>query len=438
MRNKSVKNRKIIGVVCVLAIFATLMCSCISKPDVGEGIKEEVLPDTFVPSNLDGYAQALAEYENYKQKTSNLFSNVTANPESDFEYAEIESGVEIISYIGSGDIVTVPEVIGDKPVTGICEGAFTVKDDEDTQEVEVSLVRSIYVPDSVKSIGKGAFEDCDSLQLLRLPFIGDGGENTHFAYVFGAQTYDSGAISVPVSLETVIIGSLEDAVADHAFFGIKSIYAVVIEGVRTIGKFAFSECDKLVYVSLPDGLESVGNYAFSMCGDMSKIELPDSTLSVGLGAFYLCRSMFEIILPVIGDRQNTHIGYIFGAEAHEWNDDFLPAALKRVVLTEGVKRIEDQAFENCKNIVEVVFPESIQYIGVRAFVNCRSLYSVDTGKAAVTIAGDAFFGCDNLQHLSISGAAKIETQAFFGCVKLNDENKYISPDVTVAEGAFGK
>lgn len=438
MRNKNVKNIKIISASLALVLIAVLLCSCVSKPDVGKGIKEEVLPDTFEPSTLDGHTEMLSKYEEYKQKTSNLFSEAIPNGESDFEYAETDGGVEIVSYIGKSDMVVIPKTVGGKNVVSICGGAFTVTDDPQTEESEISLVRSIYIPDGVKIIGKGAFEGCNNLQLLRVPFIGDGGDNRHFAYIFGAQSYESGAICTPVSLETVIVGALEDSVPDRAFYGIKSIYAVVLEGVVNIGKFAFSECDSLSYVSFPDGLESIGNYAFSMCGSMSKAELPDSTERVGLGAFYLCRSMCEIVLPVIGDGQNSHIGYIFGAQTHEWNEDFVPSALRRVVLTDSVRRIENQAFANCKNIVEVIFPESIQYIGVRSFVNCRSLYSVDTGKSPLTISGDAFFGCDNLQHLNIGGAAKIQTQAFFGCVKLNDENKYISPDATVAEGAFGK
>ncbi len=405
-----------------------LMVSCIPKPQIGSGEKTEPPADSFEPATLDGLSDGTKVYEEYKEKSESVFSQLVTTDAEDFELEDADGGVAVKSYKGESDIVAIPEKIGEKPVVQISAGAFAD-----------SGVRSIYIPDSVKKIELGALADADSLQLLRVPFVGDGGENTHFAYIFGAQTYESGALSIPVSLETVVVGEGEDAVAERGFFGLKSLDAVIIEGVVSIGKFAFYECDSLAYVGLSDKTESIGAYAFGMCGELSKMVIPDSVKSMGLGTFYLCRKLCDLTLPIMGDGgENTHIGYIFGAEKSEWNEDFVPMSLVRVTLTESVTRIEGKAFESCEGIAEVVFPGSLEYIGVRAFVNCRSLARVELGENVRTVGGDAFFGCDNLVSLKINGKTEIGPQAFYGCGKLTDENKYISPDATVAEGAFGK
>ena len=78
-----------------------------------------------------------------------------------------------------------------------------------------AITGSVTIPESVTSIGKGAFYDCSLLESITIPFVGaskDGTENTHFGYIFGAgKAYDSSSSisqnsnSVPPSLKTVII-----------------------------------------------------------------------------------------------------------------------------------------------------------------------------------------------------------------------------------------
>lgn len=389
-----------------------LLCACSRTPQIGNGEKPEPLEDNFTPYTLEGIDDKLESYEKYKANAESAFSDLTPTSADEFEYTATESGLRIDRYIGQSEMIVIPTRIDGLDVTEIAEEAFHSQ----------SNVRSIYVPDSVKFIGKGAFGECSSLQLIRLPFIGDGGEKTHVGLVFGADRYDENAVNIPTSLEMIIIGEGEKTVSDRAFYGVKSIEAVVLMGVESIGKFAFYECDQLCYISLPNTLESIGDYAFSSCAALAKTELPESVKSVGFGAFYLCKSMCDMTLSVIGDgKDNTHIGYMFGAKTSDWNEDFVPVSLRRVTLLDTCTRIENKAFANCNSIVEINFSDTLEFIGIRSFVNCRSIAKIDCPATLKTISGDAFFGCDNMTSLKVTGGkTEIHTQAFYGCGKLSD------------------
>lgn len=417
-----------------MAAVLLILCACAPKPSIGSGKKEPVEEDTFVPSTLDGVDKEPEDYKKYSENAKKAFAGIGDTDKTEFEYTEVNGGLCITAHTGKSEMLVIPSSIDGKSVVEIAEEAFYIKDKE-TGGAEASALRSVYIPDSVKKIGKSAFKDCSRLQLLRLPFVGDGDKNTHVGYIFGAEKYDENAINIPVSLEMLIVGELEDEIAERAFWGVKSVEAVVLNGATKIGKFAFSGCSELVYAGLADTLEYIGDYAFAECSALCKIEIPDSVKGIGLGAFYLCKALGEISLGVIGDgNENAYIGYIFGAESCDWNENFVPASLKKVNLLDSCKRIENKAFANCSGLVEVNFSDSLEFIGVRAFVNCRSLSAVKTPKSLGIISGDAFFGCDNIKSLTVEGATKVSAQAFFGCDSLTEKN--ISAEATIDERAF--
>lgn len=409
---KKLKKTVRIGIVIMTL---ALLCSCSQTPNIGSGKKPEPAVDDFKPNTLENIDGELEDYEEYRKKAASAFAELTPTPAEEFEYTLSDDGVRIDKHIGQSEMVVVPSQIEGKDVTEIAKEAFYVADGK-------SSIRSLYIPDTVKTIGQGAFKECSTLQLIRLPFIGDGGENTHAGFVFGADKYDENALNIPASLEMIVVGEGESVVSERAFYGAKNIEGIVLLGAESIGKFAFYECDRLCYVGLPDTLESIGDYAFSTCQALSKIEMPRSVKSIGFGAFYLCRSMCDMTLSVIGDgNKNTHIGYIFGAQVADWNEDFVPNSLRRITLLDTCKRIENKAFANCSGIVEINFPEGLEFIGIRSFVNCRSIAAIVCPASLKTISGDAFFGCDNMKSLKVTGGkTEIHTQAFYGCDALSD------------------
>ena len=143
---------------------------------------------------------------------------------------------------------------------------------------------SIDIPDSVTSIGVGAFYNCTHLESMTLPFVGNGSNETHFGYIFGAFYEDNSDI-VPTSLKTV-----------------------VITGGSTIDGYAFYKCTSLESITIPNSVTSISGRAFCNCESLESIEIPDSVTSIGWQAFLNCYSLTSITIPA---SVNTIGQYVF-------------------------------------------------------------------------------------------------------------------------------
>jgi hypothetical protein len=84
-----------------------------------------------------------------------------------------------------------------------------------------SKLQSVSIPETVKCIGKGAFKGCTALKYIQIPFVGKSisrVNNTHFGYIFGADSYQDNSKFVPVSLaEVKVLGG--ESIGKNAFYG---------------------------------------------------------------------------------------------------------------------------------------------------------------------------------------------------------------------------
>ena len=72
-----------------------------------------------------------------------------------------------------------------------------------------------------------------------------------------------------------------------------------------------------------------------------------------------------------------------------------------VTIPNSVKKIDNQAFESCKNLKNVEIPESVLAIGGAAFGNCVSLESVTLPSKLNSLGSSAFYNCDSLVEIEI-------------------------------------
>ena len=90
-----------------------------------------------------------------------------------------------------------------------------------------------------------------------------------------------------------------------------------------------------------------------------------------------------------------------------------------VVIPNGVTRISDYAFYECKNLTSVVMPENIISIGRYAFHGCESLISVEIPNSVKSISNNAFYNCYSLTNITIPDSVKtIGRRAFYNCYSL--------------------
>lgn len=403
-------NHKITCTILALLTVGAMMSSCVAKPPE-ETVKEWEGKEEFAPSDeMKGSVLELNErYEIYSQNAGLAFSQNQPMGASFFETEAYEDGVKIVGYTGEENIVVIPEEIDGKTVLALGETSFAE-----------SEVRAVKVPDCVKAIEKGAFASCEKLSTLALPFVGDGGENAYFGYIFGASSYEEHALKVPASLDMVLLGDAVKRIEENAFAGCKAISCVVFgDSVEYIGEFAFYECKDLVYIPT-NSVKTVGAYAFGYCSSLFMAYFYNVE-AFELGAFYECNSLRIMGVSFVGGSasENRFIGYLFGSENADYNAYFVPESLYGVIV-DGTHEIPDRAFAGCAYIAKFLLADGVESIGVRAFYGCRSIVEIDLPDTLTTIGDDAFFGCDNLKTINFgSSLEKIGAQAFYGCRALS-------------------
>ena len=130
---------------------------------------------------------------------------------------------------------------------------------------ENTAITELVIPDSVQAIGQGALKGCNALASITLPFVGAyrSGTNNFLGIIFGAPTYVANVDYVPASLKNVTLSDGCTSVPAYSFFGCSGINEVVLgKGVSVIGISAFQGCSSLKSIYLPATVTSVPAAAF--------------------------------------------------------------------------------------------------------------------------------------------------------------------------------
>ena len=170
---------------------------------------------------------------------------------------------------------------------------------------------SVSIPSSVKTIERGAF-DGSSLISITIPstvesvgiqIFGRCAQLSSIVVESGNPNYDSrdncNAIIetatnklVATCYKTVVPPSVT-SLGEYTFWQWKEIPSNLLDNVKIICDNAF---DNALFASIviPEGVESIGKEAFRNCNVMKSISLPASLKTVGDNAFSSCYSMIDI------------------------------------------------------------------------------------------------------------------------------------------------
>ena len=214
--------------------------------------------------------------------------------------------------------------------------------------------------------------------------------------------------------------------------------------VTSISASAFQNCMELTSVTIPDSVTSIGKKTFSGCTGLTSVTIPNSVTSIGASAFEGCTSLTNITLPFVGATpdatNNTHFGYIFGADSNDDNCTYIPASLKAVVITGGTS-IDSYAFFGCSGLTNITIPPSVTSIGDDAFEFCTGLTSIAIPDSVTSIGEYAFYGCTGLTSITIpDSVTSIGYGAFYNCTGLtsvtfaNTSGWYYTSDSTATGG----
>lgn len=237
----------------------------------------------------------------------------------------------------------------------ICDGAFVlIQDPYDLSNIRYNYVRSIYMPNSVKSIGSGAFSSCIFLSYIDMP-----------------------------------------------------------NSVISIGDYAFMDCSVLSNLVIPDGVISIGCGAFWKCNSLSSIVIPKSVKKMK-GNPFMCwngklkvfSTMFTYVGGVLFDKkrqkiitcQNNEVSYTIPAGVTSIGEGAFEncKSLLSIILPNSVISIGDKAFCNCKNLSCITLSNSMSSIGDYVFCKCKSMSHIDIPDNVSTVGKGTFYECDSL------------------------------------------
>ncbi len=194
-----------------------------------------------------------------------------------------------------------------------------------------------------------------------------------------------------------------------AFNECKNLSGVVIsEGVQSV-YLAFNDCDSLRYVNLPESLETLAG--FNNCPKLKEIYVPGNVRRI-FDSFEGCDDII-----VSHDEASEYLIYegncFISKENAELllmvNTNVVPSSVEiissvrsnaeHIILSEGVKSIDQAAFRNLKNLKRITLPSSLEKIGDFAFAGCDNLESVELPMNLKSIGKRAFSGCDKITKL---------------------------------------
>ena len=101
-----------------------------------------------------------------------------------------------------------------------------------------------------------------------------------------------------VSLTSVTIPNSVTSIGYGAFGGCTGLTSVTIpNSVTSIGAMAFEDCTGLTSVTIPDSVKRIGEYAFKGCTGLTSVIIPNSVTSIGDWAFQDCIGFTSITIP---------------------------------------------------------------------------------------------------------------------------------------------
>ena len=156
---------------------------------------------------------------------------------------------------------------------------------------------SITIPEGLMSIGEFAFADCFNIKSINYTgeiasWCGISGleylmNTMGTLYINGEEL--TGELAIPDSVTSI---------GNGAFYGCSGLTSVTIpNSVTSIGSFAFLECNGLTSITIPNSVTSIGDGAFYGCSGLASVTIPNSVTSICIYAFLGCNALTKLIIP---------------------------------------------------------------------------------------------------------------------------------------------
>ena len=350
-------------------------------------------------------------------------------------------------YYESGDLpenLVIPSTLKGCPVTSLYNtngnrrNIFAKSDYTSDRKI-----KKITIPDSVTSIGYGAFYCCEALTSIKIPDSVTSIESYAFLDCYKLSDLSIGnkvksigyeAFYYCRSLTSITIPDSVTNIGDYAFFGCTALTGVTIPvSVTSIGSSTFSGCTALTSITIPASVTSIGNSAFYGCTALTSITIPASVTSIGNSAFYGCTALTNVTIPAsVTSIGNEVFESCDSLERIDVDKNNMKYSSKDGILFDKYKLTIIKYPQNKKDTTEYNIPKTVNKIGENAFSGCTSLTNIVIPDSVTSIGSDAFYGCTALTNIVIpNNVTSIESYVFSGCTSLT--NVIIPDSVTNIE-----
>ena len=331
------------------------------------------------------------ESENPMDGCQLIFTNKTTDKEIVFKFNPYVGGV-LTSLIGYNNLLERCGIVG-----------------EELTAASVAPSGVFFIPESVESIGYGAFYGCTGLTQVIIPssvkiirdkaFEGCTGL-TQVNIPNSVTRIDNGAFKGCTGLTQVNIPNSVESIGGDAFRGCTGLTQVTIpSSVKIIIKNAFSYCTGLTQVNIPNSVTRIDDGAFKGCTGLTQVNIPNSVESIEENAFEGCTSLIQVTIP-------ESVKSIRYGTFRDCN------SLTNINIPNSVRSIEERAFKGCTGLTQVTIPESVESIEESAFEDCTGLTEITIPNSVTNIDKDAFWGCNNLNHIEYKGKVYTDKDSF--------------------------
>jgi len=257
-------------------------CNFLTSVTIGNDVTSSIGSGTFygcselTEINVDSANTTYSSQEGvlYNKNKTNLLACPPKGKTGAFTIPDSVTSIGSGAFYGCSGLTSI--TIGNS-VTSIGSTAF----------YQCSGLTSITIPNTVTSIGQDAFRDCQYLTSINFnaTMMDDLYSSSNVFYAAG----NSSSTGI-----TVNIGANVTKIPDYLFYvstnySYPRIRAVNFESgsvCQSIGSNAFSGCTGLTSITIPNSVNSIGSNAFSGCTGLTSITIPNTVNSIGYAAFY--------------------------------------------------------------------------------------------------------------------------------------------------------
>ncbi len=309
---------------------------------------------------------------------------------------------------------TYKPIIREQVLIGIRDGIIVKKSDMECFEI----------PNGITEIGYKAFYNCTELKSISMPDT--------------VKTIDTLAFGYCKKLHTINLSNNLEKIGYRAFGNCESLIQMDLpDTLKVIESSAFADCTSLTSIVFPDNLEVIENGICCNCSSLLDIKMSNSIKSVGNKAFsetaflnvtkpdeYGCIYLGKVLLHSIDTQEYVQVKDYTRVIA---NGAFIDnKVIKEIELPKGVIEIGDECFKNCNSLKKITILEGLETIGSNAFSR-TGVKKIALPESIVYIGYEAFADCHSLREINLPnsiqyiGQNSLQNTVYVGDIVADDD-----------------